>query len=119
MYTEPRKPWIHRMLLWILGLLPERRTNLVLWDCGMFCMDVKINLDPDFRYDYGDRSKGLGNRWYRYSVRDKHFARRMYVKHALEAKRQANIHAAEMKKQTNLSWRQMAIMMKGYGANVD
>jgi len=107
MYTKPRrKPWIHRMLLWILGLLPERRTNRVLWDCGMFCMDVRINLDPDFIYDYGDRSKGLGNRWYRYSVRDKHFARRMYAKHAASKKRVA------------LSWSQTAIMMKGYGGDV-
>ena len=80
MYTEPRKPWIHRMLLWILGFLPERRTNRVLWDCGEFCMDVRDNVDPDFRYDWGNRSKGLGNRWYRKSVRDRHFFRRMYAK---------------------------------------
>lgn len=97
------------MLLWILGLLPERRTNLVLWDCGMFCMDVRINLDPDFRYDYGDRSKGLGNRWYRYSVRDKHFARRMYALHA----------SAKTKKQDRRSWREIDWVFKGYGANVD
>ena len=80
MHTEPRKPWIHRMLLWILGFLPERRTNRVLWDCGGFCMDVRDNVDPDFRYDWGNRSKGLGNRWYRKSVRDRHFFRRMYAK---------------------------------------
>jgi len=72
MYTDRRKPWIHRMLLWILGLLPERRTNLVLWDCGEFSMDVRDNINSDFRYDSFGRLKGLGNRWYRYSIREKH-----------------------------------------------
>ena len=43
-------------------------------------MDVRDNVDPDFRYDWGNRSKGLGNRWYRKSVRDRHFFRRMYAK---------------------------------------
>ena len=110
MYTEPRKPWIHRMLLWILGLLPERRTNLILWDCGEFCMDVRDNVDPDFRYDWGNRSKGLGNRWYRKSVRDRHYFRRMYAK----------IDYGWMN--TLDEWEfdsSKAIMMKGYGANVD
>ena len=72
MYTDRRKPWIHRMLLWILGLLPERRTNLVLWDCGEFSMDVRDNINSDFRYDSFGRLKGLSNHWYRYSIREMH-----------------------------------------------
>ena len=91
------------MLLWILGFLPERRTNRVLWDCGEFCMDVRDNVDPDFRYDWGNRSKGLGNRWYRKSVRDRHFFRRMYAK-----------KVAQENKEAKIAWKQTERIIRDY-----
>jgi len=35
-------------------------------------MDVRDNINSDFRYDSFGRLEGLGNRWYRYSIREKH-----------------------------------------------